>query len=67
MTTTTTATTPKRCKNGAETIQNDPKTIQNSLRIARKRSENYTFLDGRIASDCFQIFAVMPGADLYHR
>ena len=46
----------KDAKNDAKTIQNGPKTIQNDLKIARKCSENFTFSDGPIASDCFEIF-----------
>ena len=48
-----------RTKNDAKTIQNDPQTIQNSLKFARKRSENCMFSDGRIASDCFEIFGLI--------
>ena len=54
-----TTTTPKGAKNGAKTIQNDPKKIQTDLKIARKRAENYTFSDGRIASDWFEIFGLI--------
>ena len=36
----------KDAKNGTETVQNAPKTIQNVLKIARKRSETCTFSDG---------------------
>ena len=40
-------------------IQNGPKTIQNDLKIARKRSENYTLSDGPISSDCFESFGLI--------
>ncbi len=46
----------KDAKNDAKTIQNDPKTIPNNLEITRTRSENCTFSDGHIASNCFEMF-----------
>ena len=44
----------KDTKNGAKAVQNDAKTVENDLKFARKRSENFMFSDGHIASDCFE-------------
>ena len=41
--------TQKQCENAA-------KRSENGVKIARTRSENGMFLDGRIASDCFEFF-----------
>ena len=49
----------KDATNGANTVQNSPKTIEQDLKIARKRSENCTFSDGPIASDCFETFGLI--------
>ena len=46
----------KDSKNDAKMAQNDPKTIENDLKIARKRSENCTLSAGRIDSDIRIVF-----------
>ena len=46
---------PKDAKHGAKTIRNNPKTVPNGLKIARKHSDNCMFSDGSIASDGFEI------------
>ena len=46
-------------KNHAKTVQNCSKMIQNDLKIVQKRSENCTFVDGPIASDCFEFFGLV--------
>ena len=43
-----TTTTPKDAKKCANTLQNDPKSIQNDLKIARKRFENCTLRMGKL-------------------
>ena len=45
--------------NGVKPVQNAAKTIQNALKLTRKRSENCTCSDGRIASDCLEIFGLV--------
>ena len=58
--------TDKDLENSAKTFdnvrkrsKNVPRMIQSGLKIARKCAEICTFSDGRIASDCFEIFGLV--------
>ena len=52
-------------KQRAKTVENDPKAVQNDLKITRNRCENCMFLDGRMALDRFEIFGLICNLILY--